>query len=394
MDWTNLTEWLDLVVRWFHVMAAITWVGSSFYFLWLGRVFASPERTRAGDSGEPWMIHATGFALSDKFRPGPGEAMKMLHWFKRESVLVWASGVVLLYLVYFVSGGAFLTARVESKAELWAYAAASAALIVLAWMAYDWLWNSALGQRPVRAGVVSFLLVLFVAWGLSRVVSGRAVYVFTGSILGTLMVGNVWLRMLPALRERTEASETGRVHDAAGWSRAQLRSVHNSYLAFPVATLMLSIHHPGVHGGPYNIAVLALLLAGFVAARHVVVNGRGRRWALAAVVAALAGMISLTGSVPARIAPGTGVPVAFAAVRAVINERCIACHSLAPADRSFGVAPGGVNFDAPEDIRRFALRIRQRIVIAETMPFGNHPRPTVQERELLGRWVEQGASLQ
>jgi uncharacterized membrane protein len=394
MGWYNLSEWLDLVLRWFHVMAAITWIGSTFYFMWLGRIFASSERQLVGESGEPWMIHSTGFALTSKFKPGPGEALKMLHWFKRESALTWLSGIVLLFLVYFLSGGAYLAVKVVSTAELIGYAAFSAALIMITWVVYDRLWESALARRPVWAVGASFAFLMLVAWGLSQIFTGRAVYVYVGSILGTVMVGNVWLRVLPAVRDMTNASESGSAHNPATWASGQVRSLHNSYLAFPVVALMLSIHRPAIHASPLNVIVLAVLLIAFVAARHIVVGGRRSKWALGVVALALTGMIMMTGGTPLQDVQRSEAPIEFAVVRALITERCLGCHSTTPADRTFGVTPGGVSFDTPEDIRRFAPRIRQRIVAAEAMPFRNHPRPTAEERDLLGRWVDQGAVLQ
>lgn len=250
MDWQNGYDWLHLVLRWFHVTGAITWVGSMLYFQWLGRITATSE---------PDAVRAT------------GAAPKIAHWFKRETALTWVSGVLLLFLVYF-------SARIGDLG----HGLANLVLLLLAWIVYDRLWR---GRTAIAAGVSAVLLVCLAA-GLSYFYGGRLVYVELGAILGTLMAGNAWLRIVPALADPSDESR---------WVLARQRSTHNSYLTFPVVALMLSSHAPAIQENGSGTAVLVLLVVAFIAARHVVVSGRAGRWALGAVIGLLVVMVFLTG---------------------------------------------------------------------------------------------------
>ena len=250
MDWQNGYDWLHLILRWFHVMAGISWVGSALYFQWFGRISARSE---------PDVVRATGAATD------------ISHWFKRETALTWISGVLLLFLVYF-------SARIADVG----HGVANLALLVLGWVVYDRLWR----RRTAIAAGLSVVLLVGVAAGLGYFYGGRLVYVELGAILGTLMAGNVWLRIVPALK-----NPSSELH----WALARQRSVHNSYLTFPVVALMLSSHVPAIQESRFGAVMLVLLVAAFIAARHVVVNGRGGRWALGLVLGLLTVMVVLTG---------------------------------------------------------------------------------------------------
>lgn len=250
VDGQNAYDWVHFILRWFHVTGAITWVGSMLYFQWVGR-------TTGGS--EPDAVRATG--------AGP----KIAHWFRRETALTWVSGVLLLFLVYF-------SARI---AEL-GHGLANLALLAVGWLVYDRLWRG----RTALALALSVVLLAGVAAGLGHFYGGRLVYLMLGALLGTLMAGNVWLRVVPALADPA---------DEARLALARQRSTHNSYLTFPVVALMLSSHVPAVQESRLGPLVVVLLVAAFVAARHVVVNGRSGRWALWVVLGLLAAMVFLTG---------------------------------------------------------------------------------------------------
>lgn len=298
MDWNNLLDWFTLILRWFHVMAAISWIGSSMYVLWLGRMFAGGEQGEPHERGEPWMIHSTGVALGARFSSGSDQTLKLLHWFERESTLLWVSGFMMLYCIYYSAGGALLTATSVSLPQLLALAVLSALLLGAGWVVYDALWNSPLGRRPAWAAGVSLALLALLAWGLQQVLSGRAVFIHVSSILGTVMFANLRLRLAPALKDRAEAAASGRTPDAALWARAQVRSQHNDYLMFPVVATMLASHIAGVHGGPLAWLLLSLMLVAFVAGRRVVVTNIKSRAGLIVMLLALAIMIALTARTP------------------------------------------------------------------------------------------------
>jgi uncharacterized membrane protein len=393
-----LGDWADLLLRWTHFIAGIAWIGSSFYFIWLDRALSAPAPPRARVEGEVWMVHSGGFYQTEKRRPGPGEVPAVLHWFKWEAMLTWISGIALLVLVYYLSGAYLLDPAVSSVGRGTA-TALGIGLLVIGWVAYDWLWRSPLATDRAGWGATAISLALLAAVTIvsCRLLSGRAAYMHVGALLGTLMVANVWLRILPAQQTMIDATKAGRQPDFTLGERAKQRSLHNSYMTFPLLFIMLSNHYPRTYASPVNWLVLLLLCVAGAAVRHAMIgHGAPARWALAPAATALAAAVFLStpqAAVTPIVAPGA-VP-SFAAVRAVVAQRCLPCHSRFPSDSTFGAAPppAGVAFDTPESIVRLAPRIRVRVVETQTMPLANKTGMTPDERALLARWIAAGAPL-
>jgi len=385
-----LGDWANLLLRWGHFIAGIAWIGSSFYFIWLDRALTKPAHEKPGVEGDLWMVHSGGFYQVEKRRPGPGEVPPVLHWFKWEAMLTWISGIALLILVFYL-GSAYLLDPNVSAIGRGAATALGIGSIVLAWPIYDGLWRSPLARRPAIASAISLTLLTAITIVMCRLLSGRAAFMHIGALLGTIMVANVWERILPAQQQMLDATRAGRPADFTLGERAKQRSVHNSYITFPLLFIMLSNHFPATYAGTRNWLVLLLLFVAGAAVRHAMI-GRGARarWALLPAALALGGaMVVSTPRASARI---DSVP-SFGAVRLVIAQRCQPCHSQYQTDRTMGPAPGGVTFDTPESIVRLADRIRERAVETRTMPLGNKTGITEAERELLGRWTAAGAPL-
>ncbi len=390
-----LGDWTNLLLRWTHFIAGIAWIGSSFYFIWLDRGLATPPVPRPGIEGDLWMVHSGGFYVVEKRKPGPGEVPPVLHWFKWEALLTWISGISLLVLVYYLSG-AYLFDPSVSRISRGAAIALGIGLLVVGWLLYDWLWSSPLAARRVVATTTSFGLLAAVTYLLCRLLSGRAAFMHVGSLLGTIMVANVWLRILPAQREMLAATRAGRPADFTLGERAKLRSVHNSYMTFPLLFIMLSSHYPSTYAGRLNWLVFLFLFVAGSSVRHAMIGRRSSsRWALVPAALGLAGAMFL--STTGLRGTGTGATddtgQSFAAVRSVIAQRCQPCHSQYQTDRTFGPAPGGVTFDTPESIARLAERIRVRAVETRTMPIANKTGMSDEERNLLARWIQLGAPL-
>ncbi|HKC41933.1 MAG TPA: urate hydroxylase PuuD [Gemmatimonadales bacterium] len=391
-----LGDWANLLLRWAHFIAGIAWIGSSFYFIWLDRALTKPAHETPGVEGDLWMVHSGGFYQVEKRRPGPGEVPPVLHWFKWEAMLTWITGIALLILVFYL-GSAYLLDPNVSGIGRGAALALGIGSIVLSWPIYDGLWRSPLSRRPAIATVISLALLTAVTAVMCRLLSGRAAFIHIGALLGTIMVANVWQRILPAQQQMLDATRAGRPADFTLGERAKQRSVHNSYITFPLLFIMLSNHFPATYAGPRNWLVLLLLFVAGAAVRHVMI-GRGARarWALLPAALALGGAMFLsTPHGAAARAPGAAtdsVP-SFATVRLVIAQRCQPCHSQYQTDRTMGPAPAGVTFDTPESIARFAERIRVRAVETRTMPLANKTGITEDERALLGRWIAAGAPL-
>lgn len=255
MEYT-LTEWLNLVLRWAHVFAAILWVGSTYFFTWLDGQF--------GRQDDVWLVHSGGFYIVKKEKLVAG-ASRRLHWFRWEAAVTWTTGLLLLFLVYDYGGIMIDTMSPVSAraASLIGYAALAAG-----WVVYDGIWQSPLRTREPVAVALCFVLLVATAWGLSQVMSGRAAYMFVGGIMGTIMTANVWMRILPGQRRMIAAVEAGQAPDLSLSARAKLRSKHNTFLVVPVVAIMISNHFPvATYGHAYNWAILgALTLAGWGAA--------------------------------------------------------------------------------------------------------------------------------
>ncbi len=396
LDWTNL------LLRWAHLIAGIAWIGSSFYFMWLDSSLEKPATARKGVEGELWMVHSGGFYQVEKRLVGPGEVPQTLHWFKWEATFTWLTGFLLLVVVYYLTGGAYLLDPSKPGLTPALASGIGIASLAAAWFAYDLLWQSRLGREvPLAATALSLGGLAGITLGFHHVFSGRGTFIHVGALLGTLMVTNVWVRILPAQQKMIDATREGRVPDFELGKGAKRRSVHNSYVTFPVLFIMLSNHYPSTYAHPWSPLILGLLIVLGCGVRHVMVAGL-RGWpGLAAAGGALASLLALTlpatGSVNAggTLAPSPGAPrVAFRDAHAVIHHRCTVCHSSNPVDRSFGPSPGGASFETPASIQALAARIRNRAIETRTMPLANKSGMTDEERALLANWLDQGARLE
>ena len=378
-------DWINLVVRWIHFTAGIAWIGSSFYFIWLDKHLTSPAPSRDRVDGEIWMVHSGGFYRVERRRIGPAEMPGVLHWFKWEAALTWATGMVLLTVVYYLTGGALLLdPAVAPLSAGWATVFALG-VIALGWIMYDATWRL-LGRTPRAAAVLSLALFAAATIILHRFLSGRAAYVHVGSLLGTIMVANVWMVILPAQQQMIDATRRGVEPDFTLGEHAKRRSVHNSYMTLPVLFLMLSSHFPQTYGNRLGWLILILLTIAGAAARHAMIGGRHRAWALVPMAGALFTVFALATPRTRAASALSGGAVAFAEVRAVINARCLPCHSAYPTDDMFRVAPNGVMFDTPQQIETAASRIIERAALQRTMPPGNRTGMTDAERDLLLGW--------
>ncbi|MGI9105137.1 MAG: urate hydroxylase PuuD [Pyrinomonadaceae bacterium] len=263
----NLSEWLNLFARWFHVFAGILWIGTTYYFTWLDARLSEAERaTAAGDKPQVWMVHSGGFYVVEKQKqPGTEE----LHWFRWEAALTWLSGMVLLVVVYYL-GGALVDPDVRDI-SIPAAVAFSLGLLVIGWIVYDLLIMSPLSKNEIAFAAVAYALLVGVAYLLTQVLSGRAAYIHMGALLGTLMTANVWMRILPAQRRMIAATRAGQTPDAALAAQAKLRSKQNTYMVVPTVFTMISSHFPtATYGSRYNWLILSILiLVGWLAAKFI-----------------------------------------------------------------------------------------------------------------------------
>ena len=386
-------EWLQLLIRWVHLITGIAWIGASFYFIWLDNSLQPPRRARDADEGvggELWAIHGGGFYHVRKYRVAPEELPPALHWFKWEAYSTWLSGFALFVVLYWWHADVYMLDRSVSAITPLQAVGISAALLAGAWVVYDQLCKR-LGFAHERwLGVLLIAFLAAVAWLLSHVFSGRALYLQIGAMLGTLMAANVLFVIIPAQRQLVEAKEQGRAPDPVHGLRGKQRSVHNNYFTLPVLLTMISNHYPMTFGHAHAWIVLAclLLLAAYV--RHFFnLRHRGRTtWAipLTAAVGALALAIAIA---PPRQAAVTAV--ALRDVQPIIAARCVTCHAEHPRWEGIASPPKGVVLETAAQIVANAAAIRQQAVASRAMPLGNVTQMTDAERARLAAWIDAGA---
>ena len=262
----NLLEWTNLLVRWFHVFAGILWIGATYHFAWLDRqLTASAAAAKDGAPGTVWMVHSGGFYLVEKQKV-PKLMPSKLHWFKWEAALTWISGFVLLSVVYY-AGGALVDDSISKMTSAQGIGL-GLGLLVVSWFVYDAVCRSPIGKNQLVFAVFGYAALVGLAYGLTHLYGGRAAYIHVGAVMGTLMAGNVWVRILPAQRQLVASLNAGKAPELILGERAKQRSTHNTFMIVPVVFIMISNHFPSTYGSDHAWAVLGvLILAGWAAAK-------------------------------------------------------------------------------------------------------------------------------
>jgi uncharacterized membrane protein len=384
-------DWGDLLFRWLHVIAAIVWIGTSFYFVALDnhlRPPADPRDAERGIGGESWEIHGGGFYRIEKFRVAPPRLPEPLHWFKWEAYTTWLSGFALFIVVYYVHASSFLVDPTVAHLKSWEAILISVGGLALAWVVYDVLCRL-LGRDERLLALAVFGFVVLAAWGASRLFAPRAAYLEVGATIGTMMVGNVFFVIIPAHWELVRAKQAGREPDPRWNVRGKQRSVHNNYLTLPVLFAMLSNHFPFTYEHEHAWLVLVALMAIGALARHFFNlrhTGRDVWWIPATALVGL-GIVAYLIRPPGTPAVSTGPAPSFAKANAVIRARCVPCHSANPTQPGVSTAPKGVRLDTRAEIEAQASAILQQAVVLKAMPLGNVTHMTQGERDLLARWL-------
>lgn len=393
-----LLDWINLLLRWTHVIVAIAWIGSSFYFVFLDNSLTPPIDQLSKDkgvSGELWAIHGGGFYHPQKYAVAPKKIPDHLHWFYWESYSTWLTGFALFTVLYLYQASSFLIDRNLMDWTPVAAGAAALGFLVVFWLVYDAICRlfgqRANGDRNVGIGVAIFVVVA--AWLACQLFPGRAAFLLVGAMLATSMSANVFFWIIPGQRKVIAQLKAGQPVDPVHGQRAKQRSVHNTYFTLPVLIAMLSNHYGFLYGAPNNWMVLVELMAAgalirhsFVARHKALVQGQPVPWRYAVVGTLLiVGLAAWLAPAPqANVA--AAAPVTYAELRHVLDARCVMCHNDQLASKN-------VNLTQAAGVAQHAQMINQQVVAQKTMPLNNATQITDAERALIGRWFAEGAPV-
>ncbi|KNZ34540.1 MAG: membrane protein [Methylibium sp. NZG] len=394
-----LLDWLNLLLRWAHVVTGIAWIGASFYFVGLDNSLtppADPKDKAKGIGGELWAVHGGGFYHQQKYPVSPPKLPEHLHWSMWESYSTWLTGFALFAVLYLFNASSFL---IDKSVFDWSPAAAIATALgffVAFWVVYDAICR-VFGRGKngdLVVGALVFGFIVFASWLSCQLFAGRAAFLLVGAMIATTMSGNVFFWIIPGQRKVVAALRAGAPVDPIHGQRGKQRSVHNTYFTLPVIFTMLSNHYGFLYTGPHNWIVLVLLmLAGalirtsFVMRHKALATGQPVPWRYAVIgTLMLAGLVGATlpASQPVAAAAATSAPVSFAEVQKVVAERCALCHNEQVVSKN-------VQLHTPELIAKHAQAVFQQTVVLKLMPMNNATQITDAERALIKRWFEAGA---
>ncbi|MEY3005615.1 MAG: hypothetical protein RLZZ491_2791 [Pseudomonadota bacterium] len=409
-DLAIMGDWIAFAVRWLHVITAMAWIGSSFYFIALDLGLRKAPGLPMGAHGEEWQVHGGGFYHIQKYLVAPANMPEHLTWFKWESYTTWLSGAALLMLVYWSGAEMVLIDYDKVDLAVWQAIAISAGSLAIGWLLYDGLCKSALGERPTLLMLVLFVILVGMAWGYDQLFTGRAAMLHLGAFTATLMTANVFFIIMPNQRIVVGDLQAGRSPDPKYGKIAKLRSTHNNYLTLPVVFLMLSNHYPLAFGTQNAWLIASLVFLMGVLIRHYFntrhARGGNPHWTWG-VTAVLFLAIMWLSSAPMNrdidweaeaLVPEHLVPVVetagFDDMASIVIGRCSMCHSAEPVWPGIHWAPRGVRLDSDAEIARYAKAIYLQAGVSHAMPPGNITQISPEERDTIVNWYRRDIAPQ
>jgi uncharacterized membrane protein len=410
-DWVVLWEWVEIAVRWTHVITAIAWIGSSFYFIALDLGLRQAPGMPAGAHGEEWQVHGGGFYHIQKYLVAPERLPEHLTWFKWESYSTWLSGFALLVLVYYLGAEMFLIDPTVRELSVVQAVAISLASLGLGWVVYNTLCKVFVDADQSRLMVALFGVLVAMAWAYTQVFSGRAALLHLGAFTATIMSANVFFIIIPNQTVVVADLKAGRAPDPTYGKIAKQRSTHNNYLTLPVLFLMLSNHYPLVFATEWNWLIASLVFLMGVTIRHWFNSVHARKgnphwtWAATALLFLAIAWLSTAplrqpapeaaaaAALPAQAAAHAAAP-GFAEVTDIVLGRCSMCHAAEPGWRGLLWPPKGVVLASPADVAREARRIFLQAGASRAMPPGNVSGMEPSERAQIVAWFRAGVAAQ
>ena len=393
-----LLDWLDLIVRWIHIIVGIAWIGTSFYFNWLD---SKLDRSTIKDDieGELWSVHSGGFYNINKLKGPPKQFPKELHWFKWEAYTTWISGFVLLIIVYYLNSESILIDKKINDISTFTAIIISVTFLLGSWFIYDFLCKSKLINNTLTFSLICLILASLLSYVLTKIYGSRAAYIHVGACLGTIMAANVFLVIIPSQKNMVNSALENKKPDLKKGISAKNRSIHNNYITLPVLFIMISSHFPFTYGHKYNWLILILISIIGASVRHYFNLKNKKQHKIWILPAAAIGMIclSLYVSIP-KINKNIdnnnlNEIISFNEVNNIIKYRCGVCHASKPTFDGFDEAPLGIIFDSPEDILNNIDKIKAQSIDSDIMPPGNLTGMTKDERNKINSWIIQGTKI-
>jgi uncharacterized membrane protein len=388
-----LGEWLNLLIRWAHLVVSIGWIGTSFYFMALDYSLSKREPLSPGVLGTAWQVHGGGFYHVEKYTVAPATLPDVLHWFKWEAYLTWATGFGLLIVQYYFHAEAFLIDPAVMALEPWQAIAISAVSLVAGWFIYDGLCRTKIGENTTLLAISVFALILIASVLYTKVFSGRGAFIHVGALVGTIMAVNVFGVIVPNQKKMIAQMIAGLTPDPRYGEIGKQRSIHNNYLTLPVLLMMVSQHYPFLFTHPQSWLIVALIIVIGALVRHMLNrieaddHWDSYGWVLPITAMALITAIYVTAPTPRVLTAGPAVSDMEALT--ITAKHCLMCHSRHPSHPAFKEPPKNVVLDNVAEMRRFAQQIYMQTVQNRAMPLGNQTGMTDDERDALGRWVSE-----
>ena len=405
-----LVSWAEFAVRWLHVITAIAWIGSSFYFIALDLGLRRHDQLPAGAAGDEWQVHGGGFYHIQKYLVAPAHLPEHLTWFKWESYATWLSGFALLAIVYYGSADLYLIDAEKLELSTFAAIALSIGSLVLVWGVYSLLCRATLGQNATLLMVILYVFLIALSWGFHQIFTGRAAFIHLGAVTATIMSANVFMVIIPNQKIVVADLKAGRTPDAKYGQIAKQRSTHNNYLTLPVIFLMLSNHYPLAFATEYSWIIASLVFLMGVTIRHYFNTGHARKghprwtWAATALIFFVIMGLSLAplmqrddlAETDARANVLTLSPELqkkanhplFEEVGYIVEGRCSMCHATEPLWDGIIAAPKNVYLETSADILAQAKAIYLHSAVSHAMPPANITYMEAGERALIRRWYQ------
>lgn len=388
-----INEWLNLIIRFAHVITGIAWIGASFYFVWLDNHLEKPPQWKAdkGIGGDLWAIHGGGFYEVAKYKLAPPQMPTTLHWFKWEAYTTWLTGFLLLSLMFYVGAESYLIDRRIADLSQFQAIAIGIGAIAVGFGSYEILVRTKLREHGILLGIILLIVGTALSYGLTQVFSARGAYMHMGAIIGTIMAGNVFFGIMPSQRALVKAVEEGTTPDPIYGLNAKVRSTHNTYTTLPIIFIMISNHYPMTYNHSANWLVLMGIILITAAVRQYFVLrhfGKHKPLILAGSALAATALAVAIAPTPTELTEEQKTQtVNVEQVKQIIEQRCSSCHSDAPTDDVFTIAPAGIVFSDVASITQWAPRIQARVIDAKDMPFMNKTQMTDEERTTLAIWL-------